>query len=164
MRSRYVRSIAIAAVLVAIVPALPAAAGQKSVADPNPTDPDGTTALHWAVRGGDTAAVKKLIRAGANVNAANWYGVTPLALAAMNGDAAMIAVLVDAGADTNAQRGEGETVLMTAARTGRPDAVKVLIARGAKVDATERTLQQVVQALRDAADEYDSSQDLGGAA
>src|SRR5689334_3130312 len=142
MRPRFLRTIAVAIALLTGVPAPSALAGQKTGGDPNATDPDGTTALHWAVRGGDTAAVKRLLRAGAKVNAANRYGVTPLALAAMNGDAATITLLVDAGADTNAVRAEGETVLMTAARTGRADAVKVLIARGAKVDTTERTLGQ----------------------
>ena len=43
--------------------------------------PDGTTALHWAARGGDAVALDLLIKAGADVNAANRYGVTPLALA-----------------------------------------------------------------------------------
>ena len=40
-----------------------------------------------------------LIRAGANVSAANREGVTPLQLAAMNGNAAMIDRLIKAGAD-----------------------------------------------------------------
>jgi len=142
MRPRFLRTIAVAIALLTGVPVPSALAGQKTGGDPNTTDPDGTTALHWAVRGGDTAAVKRLLRSGAKVNAANRYGVTPLALAAMNGDAATITLLVDAGADTNAVRAEGETVLMTAARTGRADAVKVLIARGAKVETTERTLGQ----------------------
>ncbi|HEV8396757.1 MAG TPA: ankyrin repeat domain-containing protein [Vicinamibacterales bacterium] len=142
MRSTYLRSIAVVAALLAVQPAAPAVAGQKGGGEPTVANPDGTTALHWAVRAGDAAAVKRLLRAGAKVNAANRYGVTPLALAAMNGDAAMITALVDAGADVNAERGEGETVLMTAARTGRGDAVRVLLARGARVDATERTVGQ----------------------
>ena len=44
------------------------------------------TALHWAVRANDAPTVQMLIRAGANVNAANRYGMTPLLLAAQNGD------------------------------------------------------------------------------
>ena len=42
-----------------------------------------------------------LIRAGANVKAANREGATPLWLASVNGDAAMIAALLNAGADPN---------------------------------------------------------------
>ena len=43
-----------------------------------------------------------LIRAGANVSAANREGVTPMQLAAINGNAAMIVRLIKAGADPNA--------------------------------------------------------------
>src|SRR5437016_4784599 len=43
--------------------------------------PDGTTALHWAVRADDAETTELLIRAGANVATADMYGVTPLSLA-----------------------------------------------------------------------------------
>src|SRR5690349_9946991 len=62
---------------------------------------DGTPAQHWAVRQGDTEIVDRLLRAGADVAAANRYGVTPLHLAAINGDAATIKRLLDAGANVN---------------------------------------------------------------
>ena len=41
---------------------------------------------------------RRLIRAGANANAANRYGVTPLSLAAAIGDAAVVEALIAAGA------------------------------------------------------------------
>jgi hypothetical protein len=44
--------------------------------DVNAAEADGTTALHWAVRNDDATLVDRLIRAGANVTAANRYGVT----------------------------------------------------------------------------------------
>ena len=50
--------------------------------------PDGTTALHWAARWDDLEMADLLIRAGANVKAANRFGATPLSLACMNGSAA----------------------------------------------------------------------------
>ena len=40
-----------------------------------------------------------LLRAGANVKAANRYGVTPLSLACTNGNGAMVELLLKAGAD-----------------------------------------------------------------
>src|SRR5712692_3785715 len=41
---------------------------------------DGSTALHWAAYQDDRETVELLLRAGANVKAANRYGVTPLSL------------------------------------------------------------------------------------
>src|SRR5437762_2680044 len=62
---------------------------------------DGTTALHWAVRWDDLETAEMLIRAGANVSAANRAGATPMQLAALNGNAAMVDQLIKAGADPN---------------------------------------------------------------
>jgi ankyrin repeat protein len=106
-------------------------------ADVNAAEPDGTTALHWAVRKDDSQVVTLLIRAGANVKTANRYGATPLSLASTNGNAAIIELLVKAGADANAVAPEGETALMTAARTGNVEAVKVLLANGANANGKE---------------------------
>src|SRR5580658_3665355 len=103
----------------------------------NAPQPDGTTALHWAVRHDDLAAADALIQAGADVKAANRYGVTPMALAATNGNPAMIRRLLDAGADPNSANPGGETALMTAARTGKVDAVTLLLDRGANVNAKD---------------------------
>ena len=105
--------------------------------DPNTSEVDGTTALHWAVHRDDLAIADLLIRAGADVRVANRYGATALALACLNGNAAMVERLVAAGAEANAASPDGETALMTAARTGHVDAVTVLLAHGADVHATE---------------------------
>ncbi|MBA3312736.1 MAG: ankyrin repeat domain-containing protein [Planctomycetaceae bacterium] len=107
-------------------------------ADVNAAQPDGMTALHWAVYHDDVEAAKRLIDAGADAKAANRYGVMPLSLACANGDANIVELLLDAGADPNASLPGGETALMTAARTGRLGPVKALLARGAKVNAKER--------------------------
>jgi ankyrin repeat protein len=114
----------------------------KQHADVNAAEPDGTTALDWAVRQDDPDMVDRLIQAGANVKAANRYGVTALYLACENGSAPMIAKLLDAGADANAATTEGETPLMTVARTGSVDAAKVLLARGADVNSKEQWRRQ----------------------
>ena len=112
-------------------------AASSFAAPPQKTEADGTTPLHWAVRQDDLATATRLIRAGADVKAANRYGVTPLSLACINGNAAMIEALLKAGADANAAGEENETPLMTVARTGNVDAAKVLLAHGAKIDARE---------------------------
>jgi ankyrin repeat protein len=99
---------------------------------------DGTTALHWAVRGDDLELADMLMRAGANVKAVNREGVTPLQLAALNGSAPMLDKLLKAGADPNAPLSQyKDTALMLAARTGKTDALKVLIEGGARVNDKE---------------------------
>ena len=57
------------------------------------------TALHWAAYHDDLEIARLLVRAGANVKAANRYGVTPLSLACTNGNGAMVELLLKAGAD-----------------------------------------------------------------
>jgi ankyrin repeat protein len=106
------------------------------------TEPDGTTALHRAVRQNDLPTVEALLKAGADAKAATRYGVTPIAIAALNGNAAILRRLLDAGVDPNSAAPNGETALMTAARTGSVEAVSVLVDRGAKVNAADRTHEQ----------------------
>jgi len=106
-------------------------------ADPNATEADGTSALHWAVHRGARAAAAALLDAGATVDEPNRYGVRPSYLAAENGDTATLGLLLDAGADPNATFGAGETLLMTAARTGNVATIESLIAAGAEIDAIE---------------------------
>jgi uncharacterized protein len=120
-------------------------------ADVNAAQPDGATALHWAVYRGDRELAEILIRAGGNVRAANREGVTPLWLASINGDAGMIAALIAGGADPNEHLPLGRTPLMAAARTGNVDAIKVLLERGADPNVKE-TLRGTT-ALMWAADE-----------
>lgn len=107
-------------------------------ADVNAPQVDGTTALHWAAQADDLETADLLIRAGANVMAANQAGATPLMLASVNGSAAMIERLAKAGADVNASlTRSGDTALMIASRTGKVDAVKVLPDNGANVNGKE---------------------------
>ena len=104
----------------------------RQAADVNAAQPDGMTALHWAVERRDLAMMNVLLEAGAKHDLTNRTGAKPLYLAAMNGDAAAIARLLDAGEDANAVlTAEGETVLMLTSHTGNPEAVKLLLDRGA---------------------------------
>ncbi len=99
-----------------------------------------TTPLHQAVLTGDHAAAQRLIRSGADVNAANRYGVTPLLVAAQRGTAELIDLLLKSGANVKtaeAKLPEGQTLLMHAARTGQIAALKSLIAAGSNPNARE---------------------------
>jgi len=133
---------AVALSMAATLSAAPAQRTAQRASVTNSVEADGTTALHRAAQRNDLEAANQLIRAGANVKAANRYGVTPLSLACINGNAAMIELLLKAGADANTTLPEGETALMTAANTGNVAALKVLIAHGANVNATEESRGQ----------------------
>jgi uncharacterized protein len=105
--------------------------------DVNVAQADGTTALHWAARHDDLEIASLLIRAGANVKAANRFGITPLALACTNGNAPIIEALLKAGDDANAIVSvAGDTALMLAARTGKTGAITALLNHGADVNKT----------------------------
>ncbi len=111
-------------------------------ADVNAPEPDGTTALHWAVIRNQPEMVQRLLRAGAKARVANDYGATPLAEAALLGSTDVVRMLLEAGADVESANGDGQTALMLVARTGNVDAARLLLARGANVNARERWREQ----------------------
>lgn len=110
----------------------------ESDADPNATQPDGMTALHWAAYHDNVEMVRLLLAASADASVKNKYGIASLTLACRNGNTSIVTALLKAGADPNTRIKGGETVLMTASRTGKIGPVNALIASGAKVNAKER--------------------------
>ena len=103
-------------------------------ADPNATQVDGMTALHWAVYHDDFKTTQLLINKGAQPEPKNRYGVTPLYSACQNANPAIVRLLLKAGADANSTFSNGETALKTASRTGNPEVVQLLLKHGAKVN------------------------------
>jgi ankyrin repeat protein len=113
-------------------------------------DPEGMTALHWAVTNGWTSVVDQMLSAGADINAQVTPGphggenheeyLTPLHLAALRGDEKTAALLVARGANVNAQSIYGfeptaATPLHVASEHGYTNVVSVLLINGdAKVD------------------------------
>jgi ankyrin repeat protein len=96
------------------------------------------TPMHDAASRDDLAAVKQLLKDGANPNAVTREGgVTPLSLACVNGDADLIGILLKAGANANAPLTDGTTPLMAAASSGSVAAVRVLLEAGAAIYAKE---------------------------
>ena len=99
-------------------------------------DPD--TPLYWAARAGDRAEVRRLLAAGARVDAERPKdGSTSLHAAAMRGDADLIELLVAAGgkAVLNAFDELNRTPLIEAVEADAPDAVQLLLEAGADIDA-----------------------------
>src|SRR6266576_1654792 len=84
----------------------------KAKADVNAAQPDGATALAWAVHLDQRNMAEALIAAGASANAADEYGETPVTLAAATGDAVLVQRLLTAGGNARAARWNGETALM----------------------------------------------------
>ncbi|MDR2842329.1 MAG: ankyrin repeat domain-containing protein [Spirochaetaceae bacterium] len=88
----------------------------ESGADLDYPDPQGITALMYAVRFNNENTLKTLIAAGADVNAADDDDVTALMYAARHAeDSSLLKALIDAGANVNAVDFEGSTALMYAA-------------------------------------------------
>ena len=109
----------------------------KDKADVNAAQPDGATALAWAVHLGERRMAEALLDAGANADTADEYGETPVTLAAAVGDATLIERLLTAGGNARAARWNGETAVMIAAGAGNLDAVRQLVRHGADVNAAE---------------------------
>lgn len=125
------------------LPPLLAAAAFGSAADleqalPNAAvdtpGPGGITALGLAVH--DADKVRRLLAAGARVDARTERGMTPLALAASAGTPETIQLLLGAGADPNAADREGSPLLLFAAATGDERKVQALLRAGADPRAT----------------------------
>lgn len=98
--------------------------------------------LFSACSSNDIAAVKRLIRSGADVNAVltlpHHGNTTPLNIAASKGLCHLIDLLVGAGAEFIVeQQGEVLSSLHVATRHDRGDTVKKLLSRGAQVDVRD---------------------------
>ncbi len=130
--------------------------------DPNAADPDGTTALHWAVQTDRLDLVEALISAGAKVKVTNRWGVTPLALAVTNGNPAITQALLKAGADPRHAVPETGTPLLTAARSGNPDVIKALLAAGVNANEAEETSGQTALMWAAADDHPGCGEDAAG--
>jgi ankyrin repeat protein len=102
------------------------------------------TALHWAVSRNDEPMTRRLLQAGADVNAVTLYGIRPLGLACENGSPEIVRMLLDKKADAEYRIAGGVTPLMTASRTGNAEVVKLLIDAGSDVKAHEDHQQTAI--------------------
>jgi len=112
----------------------------------------GDTALHLAAAGYRSAAVRKLVKLGADPNARNRRGHAPLHYAVDGGpssafwnpraQAATLTALIDAGADLEAMDKNGTTPLERAVRNRCAMAVKTLLDAGARPGDAPRLATQ----------------------
>src|ERR1044071_6686609 len=111
-----------------------AAALSSSIAASGPSD------IADAAQAKSATTVKKLLKDGADVNAAQGDGMTALHWAALNGDAEMAQMLLYAGANVGAKtRIGGYTPLHLAAQVGNAAVIAPLVAAGAQVAAATST-------------------------
>ena len=93
-----------------------------------------------AAQAGDLAEVRRLLKDGADVNAAMGDGTTALHHAAMRGDAEMVQVLVYAGANVRATtRLGGYTALHLASQRGHDAVIGALVKAGADPNQATQT-------------------------
>lgn len=93
-----------------------------------------------AAKAKDAAAVKALLKQGADVNAAQGDGMTALHWAASNGDVTLVQMLLAAGANVRATtRLGGITALHMASQGGHAQVVAALIAAGAAPNGATST-------------------------
>lgn len=114
-----------------------AAPGAAQLAPLAPSASAPPAPLAEATMRSDVAAVRQLLAAGADANAANRYGVAPLHIAIEAGDPALARLLLEAGADAALLDRAGEPPLMLAARVGEPATAAALLEHGAAVDARD---------------------------
>ena len=108
-------------------------------ADVDATCPNGMRPLHWAAMTDASAAAQVLIKAGADVEAADTSGWkrTPLHSAARNDARSVAKVLVEAGAYIQAADSSGRRPLHLAAFENSSATAKFLIEAGADVEAVD---------------------------
>lgn len=100
----------------------------------------GSTDVADAAKAKDAAAVRALLKNGADVNGAQGDGMTALHWAANNGDAALTQMLLAAGANVRATtRLGGITPLHLASQSGHASVVAALIAAGAATNLATST-------------------------
>jgi uncharacterized protein len=122
-----------------------------SLGDVSWVDYTGQTPFLRAALSGDTAAMRMLVRYGADPNLPTLANTTPLmAAAGVNWAVAQtytespqarleaVKLCLELGADVNATNSMGLTALIGAANRGSNDIIELLVARGARLDVKDR--------------------------
>ena len=107
-----------------------------------PVDEDGRMALHHSAYLNDTACMRLLLDAGAQLDAKDSSDAsTPLSLAAQEGHVEACSLLLAAGASVDARNEDERTALHTAARFGHVGFISALLDAGAELEARDTLLR-----------------------
>ena len=118
----------------------------KPDADPNVADADGNTALMYAIKNDNYAAVQLLLSSPKlQIDKINAHGNTALIYAAMVGNTDILKALINAGATIEANTRIHNTPLTIAAAKGHSDAVALLIEYGADIHAANDNHKTAVE-------------------
>jgi ankyrin repeat protein len=123
MRIKRLQTAWVTSVLTVLLSSISFAAGSKDLR------------LIQAVRAGDQAAVRSLLKEKVDVNGAQPDGATALAWAAHRDDLEVADLLIRGGADVNAANDLGATPLFLASVNGSADMVEKLLKAGANANA-----------------------------
>ena len=107
--------------------------------NPNQTDEELRTGMHYAAMDGNLTIIAILIKAKAKLDPKDKIGDTPLHLAADRNQAEAAKLLLDVGAPVDPENKNGMTPLMMAASRGNIEIVQALLAKGASVTKTDFT-------------------------
>jgi ankyrin repeat protein len=107
--------------------------------NPNQTDEELRTGLHYAAMNGNLTITAILIKAKAKLDPKDKLGNTPLHLAADRNQTETVQLLLDVGAPVDPENRNGMTPLMLAAGRGNIEIVQALLAKGASVTKTDFT-------------------------
>jgi ankyrin repeat protein len=108
----------------------------KAEAEINIANDYGATPLYLAALNAELPVIDRLLRGGADPDAALLSGETPLMAASNRGRSEVVSLLLENGANPDsAEFNMGQTALMWAASEQYPDVISVLINHGANVNA-----------------------------
>jgi ankyrin repeat protein len=107
--------------------------------NPNQTDEELRTGLHYGAINGNLTIIAILVKAKARLDSKDKMGNTPLHLAAERNQSEALKLLLDVGASIDSENKSGMTPLMIAANRGYLEIVQVLLDKGASVTKTDFT-------------------------
>ena len=93
----------------------------------NVAGPNGRRSLNYAAIRNDTAMIRALLDAGANINSANGTGFTPLHHAGEAGSKEAATLLITNGANLTLRNRYGQTPQQTAAASHNPEVAEILL-------------------------------------